>query len=108
MDQSEPIYERIGNLVAECIDDDWTSALLICKAGDDWIDLRFEYRRPDEGEQRYIDLFDMDDERESIENAFFELRDIYKAMPSGPWGTAVFKLTSDGAFEIDYSYEEPE
>jgi len=95
----EALYQSIGEVIAECIEDTWNKARVTFDVlEEDVYGMECSYETiPDKSEKSFaggIRLYDL----------FLELRQAMEEDGSATWRKAVFELSSSGVFDLDFEY----
>ena len=95
----ETLYNEIANDINDAIEDQWKKAWLEVEMEDDNGELTGKYIDNDSNE-KYFEC-----EYETYKR-FRQLWENYKSLEKGPWDRAIFTLTPNGEFTIDFEYND--
>lgn len=97
----EALYQSIGEVIAECIEDTWNKARVTFEILEtDVYGMECLYETvPDKNEKSFAGGI-------RLYNLFLELRQAMEDDGSATWTKAIFELNSSGMFDLDFEYSE--
>jgi hypothetical protein len=100
----DEIYEHVADALAKAVDEPWSEIRLHAEIWTTSIGFTGDYTRepPDQG-QADLDVCHLD---YSVAKAFKSLQKIMASSAHEPWNKATFKLAPDGAFSVNFAYDE--
>ena len=100
----DEVYGCIAQHLVDCVGNSWTSLTLEVERGaDDAIGYTGIFKTLEDKEE-YLDVFELDNH---IGNDFNELYFIMtEEGDQNKWNRAIFKLTPDGKFSIDFNWDQ--
>ena len=102
LNAAEKVYEGLGNYVADRAGDEWALAWLVAEIEFEDAGTTYGRYKTTMGATDEVHQFDTDHEAYHL---FAELREATRHPEHGPFTQAVFTVSRDGAFTIDFEYE---
>ncbi|TCW70764.1 hypothetical protein C5O79_11110 [Burkholderia sp. SRS-25] len=97
---ADDIYPQLGQLIFDAIPEEFSIAWVRVEMIDDVSSCGMFYKKSS-GRFQYLNV-GLDD----IEGKFAELRELFKKAGREPWTGATFRLSEDGEFSVDLTYDD--
>ncbi|MFT3903107.1 MAG: hypothetical protein QM727_08030 [Niabella sp.] len=98
----DEIYELVAvNIINNITEDNWSKAILNIQGDNDYVDLNGKFIA--KGTEQNINVHNFDDE---VEFALMELHEITTEDGNNKWNRAVFTVTSEGKFDMEFIWDE--
>lgn len=103
--QDTEINNRIGNILLEIMPDGTEDITATATVGEDWAEVGIKFTDP-QGQESTFDFDDVPDIAiADISEELVKLREVMGKVDAEPWNGATFKVTRDGGFRVEFSYE---
>ena len=99
----DEIYEFVANALAAAVDEPWKEIRLQAEVWKTSTGFTGDYTR--DPAERGVDDLDVDRLDYAVAKAIKKLQTIMTSESKDPWNRATFRLTPDGEFTVNFSYD---